>query len=326
MHYPTDCNLLWDAARKSIELSKGLCEALGLGGWRKANYWKKRVKGALRHLDKTAYRGGADKTEALEKATAIYLQLARQVEERTAASLVRIEKRSLSAAQMVRLTQLIYFQGMLRKHVDLVDRRLLKKEVIAHEEKIFSLFEPHTELIKKGKMMPPVEFGHRLLVTSEQHGLIIDYKIMEAGVGEPAELEPLMDRLELRFGRGAIESLSVDQGFSDMALRERLEQRLGPGARVIMPKKGRPSAVSQERESAPEWIELKNRHAAVESDINALEQCGLNRCPDRGLRGYRRYTGLGVLAYNLHKIGKALLSAQPSRPPKRPPGVHRKAA
>jgi IS5 family transposase len=323
VHYPTDCNLLWDAARKSIELSVRLCEALGLDGWRKSRHWRKRVKSALRRCDKAAYRGGAGKSEALEKATVTYLDVTRQVEGKTAESLGCIGRRALSILQTAQYSQLVYFHGMLVKHIDLVERRLLKKEVIAHEEKIFSLFEPHTELIKKGKMMPPVEFGHRLLVSSEQHGLIIDYKIMEAGVGEPGELEPLMDRLESRFGEGAIESLSVDQGFSNMALRQRLEERIDL---VIMPKKGRRSAASRERENAPEWIELKNRHAAVESDINALEQCGLNRCPDKGLRGYRRYAGLGVLAYNLHKIGKALLAAQAPEPAKRPTGVRRRAA
>lgn len=323
VHYPTDCNLLWDAARKSIELSARLCEVLGMEGWRKSRHWKKRVKGALRRCDKAAYRGGAGKSEALEKATVTYLDVARQVEGKTAESIGRIGRQALSACRMIELSQLIYFHEMLQKHIDLVERRLLKKEVIAHEEKVFSLFEPHTELIKKGKMMPPVELGHRLLVSSEQHGLIIDYKIMEAGAGEPGELEPLVDRLESGFGQGAIESLSMDQGFSNMALRQRLEERIGL---VIMPKKGRRSAASRERENAPEWIAMKNRHAAVESDINALEQCGLNRCPDKGLRGYERYAGLGVLAYNLHKIGKALLAAKTPQPAKRAPAVRRRAA
>ena len=50
--------------------------------------------------------------------------------------------------------------------------------------------------------------------------------------------------------------------------------------------------------------------STIESDINCLEQHGLNRCPDKGLSGYKRYVGLGVLAFNLHRIGAALLSAR----------------
>ena len=62
-----------------------------------------------------------------------------------------------------------------------------------------------------------------------------------------------------------------------------------------------------ERERAPRWLKLKDKHSEVESNINSLEQHGLDRCPDKGLHGYKRYAGLGVLAYNLHRIGKGLL-------------------
>ena len=92
---------------------------------------------------------------------------------------------------------------MLIKHIDLVERRLVNEETIAHEEKVFSLFEPHTELIKKGKTMPPVEFGHRFLVSTDQFQLVVDYKVMEGG-SEGAEIIPVADRLLNRFGEGSL--------------------------------------------------------------------------------------------------------------------------
>ncbi|MFT5471662.1 MAG: IS5 family transposase [Verrucomicrobiales bacterium] len=197
-----------------------------------------------------------------------------------------------------------YFQDMLILHIGLVDRRLVRKEAIGHDEKIFSLFEPHTELIKKGKTMPPVEFGHRLLVTTEQHGLIVDYKVMYGG-SESAEIVPVADRLLNCFGDESIASLSTDKGFSSAANRELLELYID---QVIMPKKGRRTKADTERESAKQWKSLKNKHSAVESDINCLEHHGLDRCPDKGLTGYERYVGLGILAYNLHKIGAGQLA------------------
>ena len=297
---------MWDASRKCIELSDKLCRELNLPGWRKAKNWKKRLKGALRHLDKTAYRGGPDKAIKLEKATGTYLKAARELESKTRRSMEQIQRQDLSGLQMVKLAQLTYFHQMAQKHIDLVDRRLLQKETIPHEEKLFSLFEPHSELIKKGKRMPPIEFGHRLAITSEQHGLIVDYHIMGKTESEPELLPGVVDRVEERFGVGEIESMSVDQGFSKMKLRVELEQRLGEGAVVVMPKKGPPSALSRERESEPKWVRLKDRHAAVESDINSLEHHGLDRCPDKGWGGYQRYAGMGILSYNLHKIGKEL--------------------
>lgn len=154
--------------------------------------------------------------------------------------------------------------------------------------------------------MPPVEFGHRLLISTEQHGLIVDYKIMGPG-SETAEAVPNADRLLERFGAGSIASLSFDKGFSSAGDRELIALYI---PEVIMPKKGRKSQNEQERESTPRWKQLRNRHSAVESNINSLEHHGLNRCPDKGFAGYQRYVGFGVLAYNLHKIGAKLLEKQ----------------
>jgi hypothetical protein len=210
----------------------------------------------------------------------------------------------LTLLQLQSLQEIGYFHEMLDKHIDLVERRLVSKESIPHEEKVFSLFEPHTELIKKGKAMPPVEFGHRLLVSTEQHGLIIDYKVMEGG-NETAEVLPLVERLMKRFGGNSIASLSSDKGFSSEENRQWLEGRVG---HVVMPKKGRRSAAEREREKGRRWKKLKDRHSAIESDINSLEHHGLNRCLDKGIEGYKRYVGLGVLALNLHRIGAELIS------------------
>ena len=76
---------------------------------------------------------------------------------------------------------------------------------------------------------------------------------------------------------------------------------------MITPKRGQRTQAEREREAERTFRWLRHRHHAVESAIHCLEHHGLNRCPDKGLAGYKRYTGLGVLAYNLHKIGRRLL-------------------
>jgi hypothetical protein len=295
---------LWDAVRKCVELTGSMYKALELAGWRKAKYWKRQVKKAMRACEKIASAGGANKEERLLKSVADYLALARRVEEKVKEALEQLKKCVLSGVQLCSLQRIGYFHEMLVKHVDLVERRLVRQESIPHGEKVFSLFEPHTELIKKGKRRPPVEFGHRLLLTTEQHGLIIDYKVMEGG-SEPEEVLPLVGRVRERFGADSIASLSTDKGFSTAGNRKELEEIIDD---VVMPKKGRTSEADRERESGRRWKKLKNRHSAIESDINSLEHHGLNRCPDKGLNGYKRYAGLGVLAFNLHRIGAALLS------------------
>lgn len=76
---------------------------------------------------------------------------------------------------------------------------------------------------------------------------------------------------------------------------------------VIMPKKGKRNREEKSLEEAPAFKTLKNKHNAVESNINELEKRGLDRCPDRTRRNFDRYIGLAVTAYNLHKMGRQLL-------------------
>jgi len=129
------------------------------------------------------------------------------------------------------------------------------------------------------------------------------------GGDEAGKVAPLADRLIAKLGLGNISSLSFDRGFSSIANRELLELTM-PDTEVIMPKKGKLSSADKERQSQKFWRKLANRHSAVESDINSLEHHGLGRCPDKGYQAYARYAGLGVLAYNLHKIGNHLLDAR----------------
>ena len=84
---------------------------------------------------------------------------------------------------------------------------------------------------------------------------------------------------------------------------------------VIMPKKGRRSQANHARETQKTFRRLRRQHSGIESDINALEHHGLNRCPDKGWSGFQRYVGFGILAYNLHKIGHQLLAHDRRRKP-----------
>ena len=75
---------------------------------------------------------------------------------------------------------------------------------------------------------------------------------------------------------------------------------------AVLPKKGKLSAEDKKREYHPEFVRAKRKHSAVESDINALEVHGLDKCPDEGLPGFKRYVALAVLGSNLHRLGKIL--------------------
>ena len=308
VHFPTDLNLLWDAGRKCVDLVEKYRDQLGydLPGWRKAKDWRRRLKGLERLTSKTVYGGGAQKEKRVKTAVRDYVKSGRELSAKVSASLLRMCDQAVDAAHWEALG---YFHGMLDKHLDLVERRLLKEEKIPAAEKIFSIFEPHTEWIQKGKLRPNVELGHRLLIATDQHQLIHDHDVPVGGADVDQSL-PVTDRLLGRYGVGSIASLSFDKGFTRAEDRELLSLYVPT---VVMPKRGKKNAVETQRESAKTFVALRQQHSAVESEINSLEHHGLNRCPDVGLAGYLRYVGLGVLSYNLHVIGRELLARARAR-------------
>jgi hypothetical protein len=305
VHFPTDLNLLWDAGRKCVDLIVKYRDQLGyrLPGWRKAKAWRGQLKACERLTSRIVYRGGPNKQARLKKAVRDYLRVGRDLSAKVRASLLGMCEQPVDE---VHWKALEYFHRMLDKHLDLVQRRLLQEEKIPASEKVYSLFEPHTEWIQKGKQRPNVELGHRLLIATDQHQLIQDYDVPVGGADVDQSV-PLADRLLGRYGPGSVASLSFDKGFTRAVDRELLSQYVPT---VVMPKRGRKNAVETERESQKRWGALRRRHNAVESEINSLEHHGLNRCLDVGLEGYLRYVGYGVMSYNLHVIGRELLARQ----------------
>jgi hypothetical protein len=200
------------------------------------------------------------------------------------------------------LQKLNYYREMLDKHIDLVERRLIKGEKIPHEEKIFSIFEPWVEWICKGKAHKPVELGKRTCIASDQWHFMIDWWVTDHQQDNELLL-PVIDRIRQRSEK--LLSCSSDKGFFskiDVQIMEMFD------IKSFIPKKGKRSLAELQRENDPEFIKAKRAHSAVESNINELEHRGLDRCPDKGIRGMYRYVGLAVIAYNLRRIGQILLA------------------
>jgi hypothetical protein len=117
-------------------------------------------------------------------------------------------------------------------------------------------------------------------------------------------VKPLVEHIIPSF---PVKSWSFDKGFWHKENKELLKEHV---EKVIMPKKGKCSKTEQAEEGQRYFKLLRNKHSAVESNINELECRGLDRCPDRGYPNYKRYTGLAVAAYNLRRIGQELIAIQ----------------
>ena len=269
VHFPTDLNLLWDAGRKCVDLVEKYRDQLSyaLPHWRKVKDWRRRLKALERITSKTVFGGGANKEARVRQTVRDYLECARQLSAKVAGSLLGLCEQAVPAEHWEALA---YFEGMLDKHIDLVERRLLREEKIPAAEKVFSLFEPHTEWIAKGKQRPSVELGHRLLIATDQHHLIQDYDV-PVGQVDGAQSVPVADRLLGRYGPGVIASVSFDKGFTRTEERALLSLYI---PEVIMPKRGKKTVEEATREREKKFVSLRRAHSTVESDINALEQIG----------------------------------------------------
>ena len=165
---------------------------------------------------------------------------------------------------------------------------------------MFSIFEQYTEWIMKGKLGPNVELGKKVCITTDQYNLIVNYHIME----HQSDSEILVQLADKLLSKYKIGSWSFDKGFWSKGNKELLSKSVKT---LVLPKKGKCNKEEAILEHKPLFKKLRHKHSAIESNINELEHRGLDRCPDKGYRNFRRYIGLGVSAYNLRKIGEALI-------------------
>jgi hypothetical protein len=302
VHFPTDYNLLWDSARKCLDVTgKFLNKYPTVPGWRKMRDWHNQMKSMMRTVGKTSSSGGKGKEQRVKQATHAYLWKAQALLNKLEKSKEVFPLRDVT--DLVIMLELERFMELLDKHIDLLGRRIIKGEEIPHEEKVFSIFEEYTEWITKGKLRPNVELGKKLAITTDQYNLIVDYQVMDHQ-SDSGIVKPLAERLISSF---FVKSWSFDKGFWHKDNKKLLEEHV---EKVIMPKKGKCNKAEHAEEGQRYFKLLRNKHSAVESNINELECRGLDRCPDRGYPNFKRYIGLAVAAYNLRRIGQELIAIQ----------------
>jgi transposase, IS5 family len=304
VHFPTDYNLLWDSARKCIDMVTKLQGKYNMPGWRKIKNWRRELKNMMRALGKASASGGKGKQDRIKEATLKYLAKAK-------ALMAKLEREKACFPQKDITDAIIFmeierFMALLEKHINLLERRIIKGEEIPHGEKVFSIFEEYTEWVTKGKMHPNVELGKKVAITTDQFNLIVDYQVME-NISDSEIVPEVAGRI---FEMFAVGSWSFDKGFwrkdNKILLSEKVEN-------LAMPKKGKCNKTEAGEEQKTIFKRLRNKHSAVESNINELEHRGLDRCPDKGYPNFKRYIGLAVCSYNLRKIGKQLIAQAQER-------------
>jgi hypothetical protein len=314
VHYPTDINLLYDAMRKVITLTAQWCDLRGVSEWRQHQYNVRHLKRLMRTAQNK--KRSQAQSEAQQKKNAAlcilahqaYLDVAERYLNKAQATLARLEYSGLSDEFDV--LRKLEIEGFIRhaiRQIDHTQRRVIVGEVIPHAEKVFSIFEPHTEWVSKGKAGVPVELGVKVCILEDQHQFILHHQVMQQKTDDQVAVS-MVAEAKKRFAN--LNACSFDKGFhsphNQRALKEQLQQ-------VALPRKGKLSHSAQAEQQSAAFITARRAHSAVESAINALEVHGLDKCPDHGIGGFKRYVALAVVARNIHRIGAILWQHEQQR-------------
>lgn len=316
IHYPTDASLIVDGIRKINDICFRIDVNFYLGGWRQKEYLKRKAKAALWQINNTARSKRKDKNIRMVNA---YKDLLDQADhmvkkaDKTIEALYRDRfelQLPLTNYWKSYVSELHYFIAATEFACDLARRRVLMGETIANKDKVFSHFEPDTELINRGKRPNPIEFGHRVMVVQDMAGFIIHCEALGIGLTDEKVVVEIMKRLQEHFDNN-IKAASFDKGFwtptNLQALSEFIET-------VVLPKKGRLSDTDYQREHTKTFKKIRKWHPGIESAIGALGRGNaLNVCRDKGYDGYARYVQLGVLGRNLQTLGTILLTKERKR-------------
>ena len=313
IHHPTESSLIEDGLGQVVTRAAALAQVHNLPGWRQHEHLLDKVKKIVRGIGRSsrAKNLGADRVkrgyERLLALAADLLQRARDLlltlRFRTSGEGIDWLGEGLAGPR----EELWHYLQLTEKVCGTARRRVLLGETVPNEEKIFSIFEPHTELIKRGKQPNPIQYGHSVLVIEDAVGFICEYRIVANGVLDQDVLVPAMTELQERVG-GRVKRASFDRAFHTPENQERLAEIV---EHPCIPKKGKDSGRKQQEESTVEFRQARQNHPGIESAIGALQSGnGQERCRDKSKPGYARYVGLGILGRNLQVLGKLLLAQE----------------
>jgi transposase, IS5 family len=304
IHYPTDSSLLGDGARVLTRTMKRV--------EKKAGGLKQKIRDRMRTVKKRVVaialatrQTGPRREERQRRQYAELLTVTRAILNQTKGILEEVEQMTAPRRRRLRpLTErLETMAGRVHQVVKQARARIFQG--ITHfPGKIVSVFEPHTEIIRKGKASKPTEFGKLVAVQEAENQVITDYRVFAERPSDQQLLVPAVKEHQRRFGR-LPRLVAADAGFYSQANEKKV---CDMGVRwVAVPSRG---TRSEERRKLQKrrWFRTAQRwRTGCEGRISVLKRRhGLNRCRYRGLHGMERWVGLGVIADNLIQIGSRL--------------------
>lgn len=307
IHYPTESSLIWDGVKKMIPLCVALALDLGELGWRQAEQLKRRIKEKARVISQISASKSPKAKEGLPNAYGNLLERTDELIRRAKALKTKGDEECSGPSTIKRVQQLQVWIELTEQVCDTARRRVLLGESVPNTEKLFSLFETHTQLYRRGKAGTPNQFGRLVLVFEDAAGFISHYTIMHRDAQDKDVIVEQTQIAQTNHG-GEIEKASFDRGFYAPENEEKLSLII---ASPCLPPRHPKQYAEKLEEASIEFRTSRQRHPGIESAINALQTGnGLKRCRDRSELGLERYLGLAILGRNLHALGKLLIARQ----------------
>jgi len=290
IHYPTDSSLLWDSFRTLSRLLRSVQKELPQLEL-EHRYHDKKVKKLYTFISRNA---SSKSKRTLRKVKSAYRQLINRVGWIHGVG-QKVSVQARSAGYLI--DQLDHYLPLVERIIYQADQRVLQGVSLAPDEKLYSLFEEHTELIKRGKAAKPIEFGHKVLFCQTGEKFIHHYNVMRQRIEDKELLAPALETHKDLFGHYP-DLLSTDKGFYEsMKQISSLEEKI---AVVSIAKKGRRNQEEYQRETTEEFIDGQRFRAGSEGSISVLKRAfKLGKCLFKGFKNYAASVGLAVLCHNL---------------------------
>jgi transposase, IS5 family len=305
IHHPTDSTLLYDGvrvlsrtlakAKQAVHAGTAVARTAFRGHTRSAKRYMKRIMEAARQRGAQAEERMHTAYQRLLEITQATVKQAQQVE-----ALLTVQQTQASCRLAATMRQVV---PLVQHVMTQTTRRVLQGEAVPALEKVVSLFEPHTAIIRKGKPGQPTEFGRVIWLDEVEGGIISRYAVLEGNPAEDAQLPPSLDHHLRVFHRPPC-LLAGDRGVHSTT-NERYATTHGV-KEVVLPKPGAKSAKRLAYEQQRWFRRGHDWRAGIEGRISGLKRRHkLERCRYHGTAGMERWVGWGVIVHDLRVIAQA---------------------
>ena len=313
IHHPTDSTLLWDVVRvvtRLVGYFKKAVQQRIKGFCNRTRAARRRMQAIQRMTPKERHERQIEKYRELIEVTEEVVTSAQKVVEQTRKARGKDLVAEMAAPELRK--EIDHYCELGERVIDQARRRVLQGEQVPNTDKIFSIFEPHTDLIKRGKVLTPVEFGHKVFLAESAQGLITQYQVLQGNPNDEQYVEPSVQRHKKMFGH-APEVYGSDRGFFS---EQNVKSCKRNGVKVVCIPQcgGQKTAKRKAYEKSPVFKKGQRFRAGIEGRISVLFRGrGMKRCLAQGRERFELWVGAAVLANNLMRIAALLMKRSRKR-------------